>query len=102
MNSFASIIAALLIAVTPTFAELVPDPAAKAVGAVDLGTYRLYQRLVGTSWNYTYQGHTNELTFGPGGAIEFQWWPGATWRITSPDSVAIKNPKLGEMPVHFN
>jgi hypothetical protein len=102
MNSFHSIIAVLLISTAHTFADLVPDPAAKAVGAVDLETYRLYQRLVGTSWNYTYKGHTNELTFGQGGAITFQWWPGATWRITSPNSVAIKNPKLGEMPVHFN
>lgn len=102
MNTFLPIIALLLITAHQAFCDLVPDPAAKSVGAVDAQTYSLYQRLVGSSWNYTYQGKTNELTFGQGGDLTFPWWPGATWRITGPNSVAIKNPKLGEMPVRFS
>lgn len=92
---------ALLLAM-PCMAELVPDPAAKALGAVDTPTYSLYQRLVGSSWNYAYGGKSFVLTFEQGGKVTMQWWPGATWRITGPNSIAIKNPQVGEMAVHFS
>ena len=44
----------------------------------------------------------HQFSFGQGGAVDTSMWPGATWRITSTNSVAIKHPKLGEMPVRFN
>lgn len=84
------------------FADLIPDPAAKALGAVDAQTFRLYQRLVGSTWTYAYKGLSTDVTFGQGGSVKTQWWHGATWRITSSNSIAIKNEKFGEMPVHFN
>jgi hypothetical protein len=92
----------LLIAVSFTVAALTTDPAAKAIGAVDAQTYSLYQRLVGSSWNYTYRGKMYVVTFEQGGKVTMQWWPGATWRITGPNSIAIKNPEVGEMPVRFS
>jgi hypothetical protein len=101
MKSLRFIIALLLITATHSFADLVPDPAAKSIGAVDWQTINLYQRLVGSSWTYAWHGATGELTFAQGGAINAGMWPGATWRITSPNTIAIKHPKYGEMPVRF-
>ena len=98
---FATIL--LLIAASCVLADIVPDPAARAVGAADTQTYRLYQRLVGSASSYAYRGRIyRDLTFTQGGAIQFKPWQGATWRITSPNSVAIRHEKLGEMSVHFN
>lgn len=91
-------------AATPT--EIAPpvgsDPDAKVIGANNPATYALYQKLVGTSWGYAYRGSTINLGFEKGGVVDFKWWPGATWRITGPNSIAIKQPKQGEIPVHFN
>ena len=101
MKSLPSIIALLLMTVAHTFADPVPDLTAKSVGAVDPQTFSLYQRLVGSSWLYHWHGGTYELTFTQGGAINAGIWPGATWRITSPNTIAIKHPKAGEMPVRF-
>ena len=100
MKILHSITALLLITVAHTFADLVPDPAAKSVGAVDSQTFSLYQRLVGSSWTYVYRGRTGDVAFAQGGALS-RGWPGATWRITSPNTIAIKHPELGETPVRF-
>ena len=101
MKTLLSLIAIFLVTVAHTFADLIPDPAAKSVGAFDSETYSLYQRLVGSSWAYHWRDNIRELTFGQGGAIITKMWPGATWRITSQNTIAIKHPKLGEMPVRF-
>jgi hypothetical protein len=91
----------LLVAASHSVADLIPDPAAKSTGATDSQTYALYRRLVGSSWIYTWHGRKGDLTFQQGGAIETGMWPGATWRIVSPTTIAIKHPQSGEMPVRF-
>jgi len=92
----------LLLAASPVRAELGPDTAAKNLGAIDTQTYKLYQHLVGSTWGYVWRHTTVDVSFGQGGNFTKSPWPGATWRITGPYSIAIKHPKSGEMAVHLN
>ncbi len=103
-TSHIAVLLILLLIGTNLFADPTPDLAARTLGANDTQTYRLYQRLVGSSWSYTYRGRVyRDLMFAQGGLIVFPAWKeGATWRILNANSIAIRHPKLGEMPVHFS
>ena len=102
MKTFRPLFALLIVSLTTAFGDLVSDPAAKAVGATEFQTLALYKRLVGSTWGYVFHGNTYDVSFGQGGTITVSPWPGATWRITSANSIAIKHPKLGEMAVRFS
>ncbi|MEI9892909.1 MAG: hypothetical protein WDN28_03075 [Chthoniobacter sp.] len=84
-------------------AEVEIPPVAKAVGAVDEPTYKLYQTITGYTWNYLWRHTTDEIAFGVDGTMAKAPWPGATWRITGPHAVtiAMEKPTPREMVLHF-
>ena len=84
-------------------ADLEIPPAAKAVGAVDEATYKLFQTVTGSTWDYLWRKTTVEIAFGEDGTITKSPWAGATWRITTPHAVTVvmQNPTPRQMVLHF-
>ncbi|MDR3404093.1 MAG: hypothetical protein P4L99_16470 [Chthoniobacter sp.] len=93
----------LVTTLAPLHAEVEIPPAAKAVGAVDEPTYKLYQTITGYTWDYLWRHTTVELVFGGDGAVTKAPWPEAAWRITGPHAVTVtmEKPTHREMVLHF-
>ncbi|EDY20125.1 hypothetical protein CfE428DRAFT_2049 [Chthoniobacter flavus Ellin428] len=100
----------LLLVLVFTAAALVPLRAdvdipatAKAVGAVDEPTYKLFQIVTGSTWNYLWHHTTVEIAFAEDGTMAKAPWPGAKWRITGPHAVSVTTdkPSPREMVLHF-
>jgi len=92
-----------VVGIAQLHADVEIPAAAKNVGAVDAPTYKLFQVVTGSTWDYLWHHTTVEIAFSEEGTMIKAPWPGATWRITGPHAVTVsmEKPSPREMVLHF-